>query len=57
MKEIKFESPAMVGNPSLMGLCWMMAAQKTVMDGMMQKYFPVQYQMMEAFKKLGKGEL
>ena len=55
MKKIKFESPAMVGNPSMMGLCWMMAAQKTVMEGMMQKYFPVQYQMMETLKKLHQG--
>lgn len=50
MNDFNWESPTKMGNPMFMGSCWLMAAQKEYMEGMMKKYMPIQYQMIKTMQ-------
>ena len=50
MIEIKWDRPATIGNPAFMGMALAMAAQKTIMEANMKKYFPIQYRMMKTMQ-------
>ncbi len=50
MKKLDWGHPLMMGSPLTMGLSYQMAAQKTIIEANMKKYFPFQYRMMKAMQ-------
>ena len=55
MNDINWNHPKYAANPLLMGMAWQAAMMQSVIEGNMQKYYPLQYQAMQAIKQLTKG--